>query len=227
MKLALLGTGPTLRHAPFKDAAFTFWGVSQLAGQVPRLDLAFEIHQEPIIRELDMWAPLTTLTVPVVMLRVFPEVPRSVAFRYEDVKAHWTVAGREEPFLTSSFDYMLAHALLQPDLPRELHVFGFDMAQASEFQEQKGGGHFWLGACVARGIRVVVPAVSDLLKAPFLYGRDELKRRGELADLTARLEKMSRDREQAIRNEEEDRAQRFRLDGAIAATKKQMQRANW
>ena len=77
--LVLLGTGTSLRRAPWTDTTRQFWGPAYLAPTFPRLDVAFEIHDDEQVRSADNWAGVVQCRAPIYMQRPYDELPTSRA----------------------------------------------------------------------------------------------------------------------------------------------------
>lgn len=103
-------------------------------------------------------------------------------------------------YFTNSISYMIALSLLVGHT--ELHVYGVDMAQDSlmnaEYGHQRPSCEFFLGAAMGRGVQVVLPVGSDLLKSSHLYGVEDdtgfqLKNRARMQELGGRKEQMKQE----------------------------------
>lgn len=201
--LVLLGTGTSQRHAPWDDVSCLFWGKSYMIGQVPRLDVAFEMHAPPKCFDAGHLGSCVGREMPpLVMQRTWSEWPTSLVFPLDAARAAFTVPGRARPFLTSTPAYMLALALLQDHKPREIQLFGIDLAQGFEYQLQRPSFEFLLGIAHAVGIRVVVPAASELLRARFLYGYEDAERSAAVADLEEKIHHQRHQRDRALVDEQ-------------------------
>ena len=142
------------------------------------LDRVFEIHP------LDMLAypnynqrhwnwlheehPGTT----VMMQEHHPDMPASMRFPIEaaeQVTKDLTVAGQSQVLLTSSFDYMMAYALIeQYDY---IYICGFDMATGTEYAHQRAGALGWIMYALRAGIHVEIASDSKLAPGK-RYGYD-------------------------------------------------------
>jgi hypothetical protein len=140
---------------------------------LPRIDRLFEIHKEEWIRRdeipdnAEYWEWLKgEHDFPIYMQDVHPEVPCSVRYPFEAVKALFTNlrrAEKSEVYLTSSFSFMLALAILEKFDRIEIH--GVEMATDTEFGYQKPGGEFLIGYALARGIEVILRPSCALCNA--------------------------------------------------------------
>ncbi|MGE5404617.1 MAG: hypothetical protein ACM3PP_06725 [Candidatus Saccharibacteria bacterium] len=176
-KVCLLGTSNTLKLAPLGDRSFEFWALNDMYDVVPveMIDRWFDIHGRSTheshvsraseTRHID---GLRALTMPVYMQERFEDIPASVKYPLEEIIAHFN-----RQYFKSTLDYMLALALYEGF--EEIHIYGVDMAAGSEYSHQKPSLEYWIGRAEGMGVKVVLPAGSDLLKAYFRYGYDEEK----------------------------------------------------
>ena len=224
-KLAILGTGTSLRHAPFSDPDFAWWGPAYLYDQVPCFHVGFHVYDQLSSQEVPgLWEKLAKSTVPIYMQRVEPTIPGSRAYPLAEVAAAFTLGGRDKPFTTSTATYMLAFAALTMPTLKELHLYGVDMAADSEYADQARSVEFFVGVLVGMGVRVVVPSVSEICKVKFLYGFQHHAKQTELTDLRERLAYFTMKRDEAEANEEACRAERLKFQGVIADTEFHLKR---
>ncbi len=95
------------------------------------------------------------------------DIPPSVAYPKEELEK----AFPDGQYQTSSISWMIALAMLEKF--EEIHVYGVDMAQDTEWAEQRPACEYWIGLARGMGIKVYVPPTSDLLKAIGQYGWPE------------------------------------------------------
>lgn len=169
MKIAIVGSAPSSAGlAPYDDPEWTIWVCSP--GAIPfakRFDAWFELHrwgQDWLTK--DFRAHLAALTCPVYMIEPVEDVPTSVEYPKDKMLKAF---GRA--FFTSTPAWMLALAISMK--PKEIGIWGIDMASDDEYIAQKPGCHYFIGKAKDRGIRVTVPPQSDLMRTPPLYGFDE------------------------------------------------------
>lgn len=86
-------------------------------------------------------------------------------------------------FWTSTIAYMIATAI-DTMAPRAqagekvmIGLFGVDMSASEEFAYQRPGCQHFLGLAMSLGIEIVLPAESDLMRPPTMYGVGELNPR--------------------------------------------------
>jgi len=193
--------------------------------EVPRLDLAFEVHDKQVCVDTNLWDVTKTCPVPVYMLRQYSDVENWRQYPLRAVREMFTIEPRTKPFLVSTPAYMLAFALLSQPALREIHLFGVDMTIDSEYEIQRPSCEFFLGVAHGRGIRVVLTEQSDLLKTRFLYGYDERDRAAEVGDLRERLLTFRQRHEAAADAELAAHDKRLKLEGVILDTDYALKRA--
>lgn len=185
-KVAILGFTPHRDMAPFDNPEFEIWTVNNLYKFVPRTDRIFQIHHPR-----HLVAPhhgqdgqeqvefLRTTEIPVYMQEHYEDIPASVRFPIEELSLAFGVNrpdGSVEPgYWTNSISFMIALAIHEGF--EEIHVYGVDMAVGTEYEHQRPSCEYFIGIARGRGIKVVLPAESDLLKARFIYGYQEEQRR--------------------------------------------------
>lgn len=122
--------------------------------------------------------------IPVYVLRPQPELPSARLMPREELQRYFARHWYAERFnyFTNSISWMLGMAIMQlcpdPDgqAPEgsEIAVYGVDMmvagGQGSEYGWQRPSCEFFLGYAAGHGIKVTLPAQSDLCKTAFAYG---------------------------------------------------------
>ena len=103
------------------------------------------------------------------------------------------------PYFTNSVSWLLA--LMIEMQFTQAQIYGVDMAQDSilqaEFAEQRPSCEWLIGMAQGKGIKVVLPPGSDLLKSSHLYGFSE---DAHYQKLLARLQELSQ-RKEGVRGE--------------------------
>lgn len=203
LKIAIVGTAPSSRNlAPFGDETWTIWACSPGNIDIPRSDAWFEIHDFDKMRERcsEFVAMLEGITdKPVYLPYPDADIPAFQPFPHEHLKSEY---GTE--FLTSSISWMMAFALEQN--PEEIALYGVDMAQSTEYAEQRPGVKHFEDLARRRGIKVTIPDVSDLNILRRTYGIDgpsqmAVKLNARMAELKARLNAVSTQK-RALEHEE-------------------------
>ena len=168
-KVAIVGFSNHKTEAPYNDPTFEIWGLNDLHESIPRWNRWFEMHSDKQIKDycsrkqgVPYLEGLAKLGVPVYMQKVRPEVPTSVEYPIERMKAQFG------DYFTNSISYMLAMAI--DEGYQVIHVYGVDMAQDTEYGTQRPSCEYFLGIARGRGIETYVPKTSDLLKVRWMYG---------------------------------------------------------
>lgn len=204
--VAILGFTDSRNLAPFGDPRFEIWGINEL---YRFMDIEkhgftrwFEIHERPVIDgDKEHIASLGRFPIPVYMQKHYEDIRASVPFPKAEVEEN---CGTN--YFTSSIAWMLGLALLEGF--EEIHVYGVDMAQETEYFEQRACCEFLIGVAAGRGIKTHVPPQSDLLKAVGQYGwAGDSNFRIKLEDRMKWLEDQKRQHEQALANIDQQRAQ--------------------
>lgn len=177
MKLAILGAAPNSRlKAPFHDPSWTMWSCSEKNHDLPRVDVAFELHDigrlfsgaNPLGQPFDYGPYIKWLNErPKVYLQsTDARIPNAVAYpRDEMVKAFGPY------FFTSSIAWMLALAISEK--PEAIGLWGVDMAAVEEFSNQRPGCQYFIQKAVDVGIRVMAAPECSVTVPPAYYGYRE------------------------------------------------------
>lgn len=190
-KLAIVGTAPSsINQAPFNDPDHEIWilnGVYSLIDLpgITNITRHFEIHSLNVIKQMPNgyfdW--LSTTTIPAYMQEVYPEVPASAKYPLAEVLAMFP-----RRYFTNSISYMIALAVYEGYT--DISLYGVDMAQDTEYAEQRPSCEYMIGYCEGKGINFYLPIESDLLKTPFIYGFEDEKMDAMRAKLLTRKQTM-------------------------------------
>lgn len=191
--VAILGFTDHRKLAPFDNPDFEIWGLNELYRYMPVAQFTrwFEIHDRAYFEANDAehLKSLATLPLPVYMQTTHPDIPNAVALPKAAIEAKCGT------YMTSSIAWMLGLAIAEGF--EEIHVYGVDMAQDTEYKEQRPCCEYLIGLARGMGIKVVVPVTSDLMKAVGQYGFG-----GEAsafsAKITERMEWLHRERNQKL-----------------------------
>lgn len=222
MKIGIVGSNVTTRHlAPFGDPSWQLWSMNNLFVNFPGVQWArwFEIH---IIEKIDNhWLrresktfrnetvdnyinDLCSLPCPVYMHKQWIEIPNSIEYPLDLVKANF------RRIFKGSVSYMLALAILER--PEKIGLWGVDLSSTTEYAEQKPSTWYLLGLAEGRGIELVIPDESDLLKVRSLYGFED-----EKEDIyTKKLKAMITAAEQQMAQATNDRLNAIRIEQEMA-----------
>lgn len=179
-KVALIGSADSIRDAPWSDPSWEIWAHTSSWKFCQRVDRWFELHDETRVNERKAWHPdyhswLKTVTVPVYMQRKVKGIRASVTYPKARALAEFP------HYFTSQAAWMVALALMEG--VTHLGFFGIHYGYLTEYAAQRAGCEFWMGVAVGRGVQLVVPERSPLLKEPpALYGYEDAKFHGWLKD---------------------------------------------
>ena len=217
-KVAIVGFAkPHRGDAPFNDPEWEIWGVNDGWSFVPSGTATrwFDMHS-PDIYEWGFRRSKGHLE----WLRQFPgqvyfheardDIPNSVRYPIEDV-----IRNIKAPYLTSSIAYMQGLALLLGF--KTIGIWGVDMGHDSEYADQRPCCELLLGIALARGIEIMLPEASPLMRGP-LYGRGYLTERGERisqSQLERRYKLLSKRQDLLVGKCDEIMAAREQLAGAV------------
>ena len=208
-QIALIGRCDNTRSkAPFGSPDWEVWGLGR--DELLRADMLFEPHvfwNDPKHRErhakafgMDFPSYLHWLNangVPVVVSEDAPELKNAVVFPREAVLS--LVGGSNaidpdrrnarrsgEPYLESTFAYMLAYAIhlhAEGEPITRIGLWGIDLDSASEWAYQRPNAEYLIGFARGRGIDVHIPKEAHLTRSFWSVGRYGLKPNGDSSDL--------------------------------------------
>ena len=180
-KVAIIGFATnTLHLVPWQDPAFELWGLNQGYMNLHRRpERWFEMHTPEYtadVRDPQYLPWLTQCPVPLYMIEHYDEYPNSIRFPIEDAiryagdKRLGTGAG---DYFTSSIAFMLALAGMEGF--EEVHVYGVNLAIGDEYFYEKACAEWWIGYLQGKGIKVVIPNASSLVKQQMRYGYNPMR----------------------------------------------------
>lgn len=172
--VCIVGLAPTTSHLFIHEPrGIEIWGLNQghalfTSEAMARFTAWFQVHpyEEMAARQLPELGHLDFLRqarIPVYLEEIHPEIPASVRYPYEEVTA--TIGGT---YLTSAPAFMLALAIHQGF--ELIKIYGVDMAEETEYTDQRPCFEFLLGFAIARGVQIWLPPGCPLLKGP-LYAK--------------------------------------------------------
>jgi len=182
-KVAIVGTSHSWLLAPFKDETIEIWGVNNgfINIKDKRKNRWFDVHtiehrtdgnwyrrwktEFRGQRVNDYIEDLKNLGCPVYMQQVWPEIPNSVKFPIEKVMSYF---GK---YITNSISMQIAYAIVENF--GEIQLWGVDMSAGTEWAYQRPNAEYFIGLAVGIGVKVLVPAESDLLKTLYMYAYEE------------------------------------------------------
>mgnify|MGYP001584702656 CR=1 FL=1 len=168
-KVAIVGFTDHRKLAFKLGDDFELWGLNELYQyeDVSRFHRWFEIHPRDDFEKDDAGkkhlADMGKLDLPIYMHQHFGDIPASMPFPKKELEV---ALGSD--YFTSTPAWMIGMALAMDF--REIHIYGVDMAQDSEYVGQRPCCEYWLGRAEGAGVRIYRPPVSDLLSAIGQYG---------------------------------------------------------
>jgi hypothetical protein len=180
-KIALIGTGASGVDGPYNDPQYEIWGVASRFPYVTRAERWYELHRldgEPLDfqhnwrTQIKQWSGLEGFgEVTLYMLYPEPDLgPRVVPYPYQHIVDRFGTY-----FMTSSFAWMLAHALDElrpingPPVEGEIGVWGVDMEYGTEYRQQRAGFRHFVDVARVLGVNVTRFADSGLSFEPVPY----------------------------------------------------------
>ncbi len=143
-----------------------------------------------------------------------PNIPNASIYPLNDV-----VRAFGHKYFTSTITFMIPFAILkiEESLARRDGIFapriglwGCDMALSSEYARERSCTEYWLGRAEQRGIEIVIPEQSPLLKANYVYGYDTVLIEDRRRVIEARRIELS---EQLAAARQNDRVANDRVSG--------------
>lgn len=156
-------------EAPYNDGTWEKWGLNELYRYMPvdQFHRWFEIHGRAYLEKEDDGKKhiedLKKFKIPVYMQVRHPDIPASVFFPTDEI-----VNRLGKDYFTCCPAWMIGMAILMGY--KAIHMVGVDMAQETEYAEQRPCCEHWLGFAEGRGCDVKVPVESDLLHTMGRYG---------------------------------------------------------
>lgn len=176
LKVAIIGKASNSQMlAPFDDPTWQVWGLSNAYVDIPRWDVWFELHDWEYHRRVNIehyqWL-LKDHGKPIYCFDDgYCDSPCAKKFPLHDVMTmfgnHFNGESKFR-YWTNSPSYMMALAILQG--ATTIGLWGVDMAMNDEYAYQRPSCELMIGACLAKGINVVIPPESSLCKSRRLYG---------------------------------------------------------
>lgn len=226
-KVAIVGFAPTKDAAPYNDSECEIWSVNNLYKFIPRTDRIFQMHhprhltgEHHGVKGTEHIEFLQNTTTPVYMQEKYPDIPASVQYPIEQMTLEFGIprpdgSGLVDGYWTNSISMMIALAIYEGF--EEIWVFGVDMAVASEYVEQRPSCEYYLGIAKGRGIKVVLPVESDLLKTRFVYGYEEDRKHAWEMKLEKTIKDMEARKKQADVLIRDQQSVSDKYEGAITA----------
>tara|TARA_R110000824_G_scaffold27017_2_gene92267 strand:- start:179 stop:1126 length:948 start_codon:yes stop_codon:yes gene_type:complete len=207
-KVALVGFATSSRDmAPFDDPTYEIWTLNQIYRHVPRSTRHFDIHaywEEDNVEGTDHRGWIRDCGIPVYFAKHEDGLSTTITYPLQKIIDKFGI-----DYFTSSVAFEVALAMYEGF--EEIALYGIDLIVGTEYSEQKACLEFWLGLAHAKGINVVIPTTSALLKHSHRYGYERQPDWGPLrmVEMDKRIEVLSTEKAQKM-------ALINALDGAIA-----------
>lgn len=196
-KIAILGTAPSWRDAPFHDLEWEIWVCNRAGLKQKPWHRLFEIHKNwdyegPFARDKYL-GDLKSIKPPQQVVSVVPIGGKANVVIDRDAlfKKYGSI------WFSSSFGYMVACAL--EENPTDLGFWGIDMESREEYVVQFGGLRHFIDLAKFAGVKIHIPERSCLLREPLAYpDRFETTLALTLESKAARIKKLIVQSEEAV-----------------------------
>jgi hypothetical protein len=176
-KVAIIGKASNSQMlAPYEDKSWEIWGLSNAYMEIPRWDVWFELHDWEYHRRVNPqhyeWLTKNH-GKPLYAFEANYCGSKSLKFPLDEVMGMFGNHFNGLPqfrYWTNSPSYMMALAMLQG--ATTIGLWGIDMAMQDEYAYQRPSCELMIGACLAKGINIVIPPEASLCKCRRLYGYD-------------------------------------------------------
>jgi len=213
-KVAIVGCTEHRDEAPYDDDSWEIWGVNNLFLSMPgkRWTRWFDLHHFEFrgkwlrrgdetfrgMRVDQYLQALAALGVPVYMQAPCPLVPTAVEYPIRQIVAQFG------NYFTNTISYQIALALHEGF--RVIGLYGVDLAVDTEYHWQRPSCEYFIGIARGRGVEVIIPDRSDLLKTRYMYGYQDVeemayarKLRGMVDAMRKKLAAAEQQRDQAMK----------------------------
>jgi hypothetical protein len=182
--VALVGMSPrSCAMAPWEDKKVAIWGEneSHAFSFFERADAWFQVHnsyrqktaKRGVVGHYD-WLKENKWNIPIYMQKVNKDIAKSEVYPLQDVCDVFLSkiyrGYKRIKYFNSSFDYMIAMALLKNY--ERIEIYGFDMAGDNEYGLQKPSAEFWLGIA-SQHADIIMPDNCLLLKSELYGGKEQ------------------------------------------------------
>jgi len=172
-KIGILGAHtPSLADAPWTDPSWELHGHASAHSWYRReIDFYYDLHPPSCWTRggkktalYPKW--LAKNTVPIYMQKHYPEVPASIPYPKGRILTEF---GFPRPYFTNHVAWIIALALTEG--VSTIGLFGINYGILTEYQIQRACCEYWIGRAVERGVHIIIPEQSTLLREPAkLYG---------------------------------------------------------
>ena len=207
-KIAICGFASSSRHLiPTDDPEWIIAGLNQLYRHMPRADVWYDIHlnwEDDNVDGTDHEGWIKGCNIPVFMSSPPKGLPTSVRYPVERL-----IEKHGIDYFTSTVSFMLAWAIDCIDIKvadgnaysdYSIGVFGIDLIVGTEYEVQKACVEYWLGIAEGRGINIVLPPQSALLKQAYRYGYEKAPETGiiGMVEIQKRVEELKATKEKLV-----------------------------
>lgn len=171
-KIAILGNHRSLVDAPFDDPSWELWAhtsTSRTREMRRTPERYFDLHGRDWWELEGAWKRgfyvewLQRLRTPIFMQEAYRDIPAAIQFPKERILAEF------RRYFTSQTAWMIALALTEG--VTHLGLFGIAYEHYTEYATQRAGAEYWLGFAEGRGVQIVTPKSTPILRTPWpLYG---------------------------------------------------------
>jgi len=172
-KLILLGTAPNRKDAPFGDKDVTIWGTGGTVNlpDVPRVDVAFELHPRRYWGRPEVMRILKQYGGTLIMADHYDEFPKSARLPIEKLREEFYIPTMGRClYVTNTVAYMFMLAYLEGY--KDIECYGVWMEHESEYDHQRTNVEYYIGYLTAKGVKITLHE-GQVLKGHFEYGIEE------------------------------------------------------
>lgn len=172
-KIAIVGTTSSLVDAPYNDPEWEIWGLNGAYQAMPRWDKWFDMHGMEVLKKHHQPEYFTFLKAAgdkAMLAHKSDELPEAKLFPAKELVDKY---GR---YFTNTVAWLTAYAIeellkrKEGDEKLVLGIWGVNMAMDTEYSIQRPSCEYFLGVAEGKGIDVIIPETSEMLKCSFLYG---------------------------------------------------------
>lgn len=180
-RIAIVGSwSVTVDMVPWDDESLEIWGLAWRA-DLKRSDRVFDPHDMSFLEDKTKYQRrvpknylehLKKFDCPVYLQEKHTEVPKSQAYPLKEIQGFFMHVdpNHTKPYFASTIAYMVAMAIAEG--VNEIHLYGVDLSEDTEWGYQKPNTEYYLGMARGRGIKVIVPKESSLMTFSHTYGYD-------------------------------------------------------
>lgn len=164
-KIAIIGTTSSLVDAPYNDPEWEIWGLNGAYQCIPRWDRWFDMHSLKVLKKYHepvYFEFLKAAGSKAILAHKMGNLPDAKLFPSKKLVNKY---GR---YFTNTISWLIAYAMEQN--PETIGIWGVNMAMDTEYAAQRPSCEYFLGLAKGKGIEIVIPDTSEMLKCSYLYG---------------------------------------------------------